>query len=419
MTKSIFTVVLFSMIASQVYAGGYRVSLQGNRSLAMGHTGVAVINNAESAFFNPAGLSYLEDKLNVSAGGFGIFSNTKWQNTDTGQFSETEPNIGTPFYLYASYNINEWLTAGLAAYTPYGSSVEWERDWAGSHLVNDIELASIFVQPLLSIKLSKHFSIGGGPIFVTGNVNFNRNINRTLTDEEGVRSNVEIDDSGVTNWGWSASFMFTPTEKLRIGFNYRSLIELNAEAGDASFSNIPNSPLVPVSNGLTTFDATLPLPAELTVGLSYQINDKLLFAFDFNRTFWEAYESLDIEFGDPEIPNSINPRNYENANSYRFGLQYQAMDNLSLRGGYYIDETPVQQGFFAPETPRNDAQGYTAGLTFDLNSKLSIDASFLYLRFKEVDASYDAYIENDVQVPFSGTYISNSFIPGIGLSYKL
>lgn len=407
------------MVVSQIYAGGYRVSLQGNKSLAMGHTGVAVVNSAESAFFNPAGLVYLENKLNVSAGGFGIFSNTKWQNTDTGQFSETESNVGTPFYLYASYKVNEWLTAAIAAYTPYGSSVEWEKDWAGSHLVNDINLAAIFVQPLLSLKLSKHFSIGGGPIFVTGNVNFNRNINRTLTDEQGIRSNVEIDDSGVTNWGWSASFLFTPIEKLRIGFNYRSLIELNAEGGDATFSNIPNSPLVPVSNGQTTFNATLPLPAELNVGLSYQVNDKLLFAFDFNRTFWDVYESLDIEFGDPEIPNSINPRNYNNANSYRFGLEYQAMENLTLRGGYYIDKTPVQEGFFAPETPRNDAQGYTAGLSYDVNSKLSIDASFLYLRFKEVDASYNSYIENNIQVPFGGTYISNSFIPGIGLSYKL
>jgi len=419
MTKSLFIAVLFFISVFQVYAGGYRISLQGNQALAMGHTGVAVINSAESAFFNPSGLVYLENKLNVSAGGFGIFSNTKWQNTDTGQFSETESQVSIPFYMYASYKINEWATAGVAAYTPYGSSVKWEKDWAGSHLVNAIELAAIFVQPLLSIKLSKHFSIGGGPIFVTGNINFNRNINRTLTDEEGLRSNVEIDDSGVTNWGWSASFMFTPTEKLRLGFNYRSLIELNAEGGDATFRNIPNSPLVSVSNGTTTFDAKLPLPAELTVGISYQVNDKLLFAFDFNRTFWEVYKSLDIEFGDSEIPNSINPRNYENANTYRFGLQYQAMDNLSLRGGFYIDESPVQPGFFAPETPRNDAQGYTAGLTFDVSSRLSIDASFLFLRFKEVDASYDAYTENDTQVPFRGTYVSNSFIPGIGISYKL
>jgi long-chain fatty acid transport protein len=50
----------------------------------MGHTGVAVISSAESAFFNPAGLSYLDGKLNVSFGVSGIISKVKFQNTDLG-----------------------------------------------------------------------------------------------------------------------------------------------------------------------------------------------------------------------------------------------------------------------------------------------------------------------------------------------
>ncbi|MGX1023311.1 OmpP1/FadL family transporter [Psychroflexus sp. MBR-150] len=419
MKKSLFISMLATFAFVQAFAGGYRVSLQGNRALAMGHTGVAVVNNAESAFFNPAGLVYLENKLNISAGGFGIFTSTKWQNTNTGQFAEVEDNVSTPFYLYGSYKINEWLTAGLSVTTPFGSRVEWQKDWPGSHLVNDIKLEAFFIQPILSIKLSKHFSIGGGPIYAIGNVNFKRNINRTLTDENGERSSVEIDASGVDEWGWNASFLFTPTEKLRIGFNYKSKIEFKAEDADATFTNIPNSSLVPVSNGQTTFNASLPMPAELTVGLSYEFNDKLLFAFDYNRAMWEAYDSLDIYFNDPNISPSFNPRNYENASTYRFGVQYEAMDQLTLRGGFYYDETPVQSDFFSPETPRNDSQGYTAGFTYDVNDKLSIDASFLYLRFSEVDASYNGYIEDGITVPFSGTYKSTTFIPGLGISYKL
>jgi len=117
MSKIIFTLVFAVFTITQTFSQGYRVGLQGNQALAMGHTGVAVVNNAETAFFNPAGLVYLEDNLNVSAGAFGIFSSTKWQNTDTGQFAETEDNISTPFYLYASYKITDWITAGIAAYT--------------------------------------------------------------------------------------------------------------------------------------------------------------------------------------------------------------------------------------------------------------------------------------------------------------
>lgn len=417
--KNILISSLFLMLATATaYAGGYRVGAQGQRALAMGHAGVGVVNSAETAFFNPSGLVYLEDRLTISAGITGVFSNTKWQNTSTGQFAETQQDPGTPFYFHAAYKVNEWISLGLSVSTPFGSSVEWKQDWAGSHLVNDIELAAIFVQPLVSVKLSEHFSIGGGPIFVTGNVNFNRNANRTLTDEEGDRANITIDDSGVTNTGWSASFMFTPVEELRIGFNYRSEILLKSEGGEATFSDFPNSTLTP-QNGTTGFSATLPLPAELTIGFAYEMNEKWLFAFDYQRAYWDVYNSLDIEFTNPNIETSVNPRNYKNASTYRVGAQYSATEKLDLRAGYYFDESPVQAGFFAPETPRNDANGFTAGLSFQVSEKFAIDASFLYLRFKEVDASYDSYMENGQSVPFEGTYKSSAFLPGIGVTYNL
>ncbi|MFD2564128.1 OmpP1/FadL family transporter [Aquimarina rubra] len=414
--KKLLLLVLFALVTLVTYAGGYRVSVQGQRAMAMGHTGVAVVNSAELVFFNPAGLVYLENKLNISAGASGIFTDVIYQNSDLGISSETDSSVGTPLNLYGSYKVNDWLALGLGVYTPYGSEVTWPTDWAGSHLVNNIDLAAIYIQPVVSIKLSDQFSIGGGPIYVTGSVNFNRNANRTLTDIDGNRSNITVDDTGVSNWGWSVSAMFNPTDNFRLGFNYRSEIILEAEGGEATFSNFPNSPAVP-ANGTTTFNAELPLPAELSIGLSYQFHKKWLFAFDYNRQFWDVYESLDIQFGNGST--SLNPRNYKNSSVYRFGLQYDATSKISLRAGYYIDESPVQSGFFAPETPRNDSQGFTGGLSFAITPKLAIDASFFYLRFEEVNESYDFYQENGQGVPFRGTYKSSAFAPGLGLTYKL
>lgn len=417
MKKLVLSSLLFLAFAS-AYAGGYRVGAQGQRALAMGHSGVAVVSNAELAFFNPAGLVHLENNLNVSAGVTGVFSSVNYQNVNTGQTAQTDSPIGTPFYLYASYKINEWLAAGISVYTPYGSRVEWERDWAGSHLVNEIDLSAIYIQPLVSVKVNDYLSIGGGPIFVTGAVDFNRNLTRSLVDEDGMRSNVGISDSGITNWGWSASFMFTPNDKLNIGFNYRSEIMMNAEGGDATFSNVPNSPAVPAQNGVVPFNASLPLPAEWSLGASYQFSEKFMATVEYNRTLWSVYESLDITFPNG-APPSLNPRNYKDASIYRVGAQYEVNNRFTLRGGFYIDESPVQAGFFAPETPRNDAMGFTGGFSFEVNDKLAIDASFLYLRFKEIDASYDFYVEDGQEVPFGGTYKSNAFLPGIGITYKL
>ncbi|MFV8226268.1 OmpP1/FadL family transporter [Christiangramia aquimixticola] len=415
--KRLFVLGLLMLTAVTTYAGGYRVSLQGQRGLAMGHTGVAVVNNAELAFFNPAGLVFLENKINAAVGVSAVFSDVVWQNDEFGQMARTDSPVGTPFYAYFSYKLSDKFSVGLAAYTPYGSSVAWEKDWAGSHLVNDIELAAIYVQALASYKITDNLSVGGGPIYVSGSVNFNRNLTRTLSDIEGNRSNVTLDGSGISAFGWSAGAMWSPMDSLRIGVNYRSEILVEAEGGDADFENIPNSPLTPFRD--TQFNATLPLPAELTIGASYQLNKQWLFAFDYNRTFWDVYESLDVDFADPNIPDSNNPREYKDASIYRFGLQYTANEVFTLRAGYYFDESPVQEGYFAPETPRNDSNNFTGGLSVNVSDRVAIDASFLYSRFEEVDASYDYYTENGQNVPFEGTYKSSAFVPGLGVTIKI
>lgn len=420
--RKLLSLTLLALAGTSAFAGGYRVSLQGQKQLAMGHTGVAVVNSAEAAFFNPAGLSFLEDKFNISVGANALFAKTKFQNEKYNWKNSTE-NMGTPFNVYASYKINKWLTAGLAIYTPYGSAVDWDQDWEGSHLVNNIDLQAIYVQPTIAIKVSDEFSFGGGPIYVTGSVEFNRNLNRNLTDENGNRSDVTIDAKGITAWGYTAGFMFNPCKKLRLGVNYRSEIIMEARGGDAKFNDVPLIAQGTYSD--TNFDADLPLPAEITAGLSYNITDKWMVAFDYNRTLWRAYDALVVDFAN-NVPTSYNARNYHDTNTYRVGTQYKANDKFTFRAGWYKDESPISAGYFAPETPRNDSMGYTGGLTYQVTKKLGIDASFLYLHFDEVDASYNHYTETTAlngqpvtsTIPFGGTYKNTVFSPGIGLTYS-
>lgn len=412
--RKLLSLTLTALTAASAFAGGYRVSLQGQKQLAMGHTGVGVVNSAEVLFFNPSGMAFLENRFNASVGANGLFARTKFQNQANNWTNSTE-NFGTPFSAYVSYRATDWLSVGLAVYTPYGSAVEWDQDWQGSHLVNNIDLEAIYFQPSISLKVNDYFSVGGGPIFVSGSVNFNRNISRSQTDEQGNRTDVTIDAGGVTAWGWTAGMMLKPTENLTIGANYRSEITMEARDGDATFHDVPGFLSTTLTN--TTFDADLPLPAELTVGFSYKVNDKLLVAFDYNRAYWNVYKSLIVDFHNA-APTSVNPRNYKDASTYRVGAQYTANEKFSFRAGWYFDESPVQDGFFAPETPRNDSMGYTGGLSYQINQRLGVDFSFLFLHFKEVNNSYDYYQEDGQNTTFGGTYKNVVFSPGVGLSYN-
>ena len=89
-------------LATSAFAGGYRVSLQGQKQLAMGHTGVGVVNSAEVLFFNPAGAVFLKDRFSVSIGANALFAKTKFQNLENNLRSSTD-NMGTPFSAYIAY----------------------------------------------------------------------------------------------------------------------------------------------------------------------------------------------------------------------------------------------------------------------------------------------------------------------------
>lgn len=410
----ILILLLFSTLVA--YAGGYRVSLQSGRALAMGHTGVGVIDNAEGAFFNPSGLVHLKNRLEIAAGVSVVYSTIKFQDVVTGQSEKTHNSPSTPLYIYSNYHLNDQFSVGLSVFTPYGSAVEYTKDWPGSHLVNKIELSAFYIQPHVAYKINEKLSVAAGPIIAIGSVDFNRNLNRTMTDIEGNRSNVTVKATGVTKLGWHASATYIPMEGLTVGATYRSEIIMDPDDGDATFANVPNSPMTPFKD--TKISAELPLPAELLVGLAYEF-DKWTVAFDYNHAFWDVYKSLDIDFADPNIPDSKNPRNYKNSSTYRFGAQYQLDEKIALRAGYYFDETPVQSGYFAPETPRSDSHNFTLGGGFNISENFRVDVAFLYIYFKEIDESYDYYQENGVNVPFGGAWKTSGFVPSIGLTYRI
>ena len=55
------------MTAFTASAEGYQVNSLSTRQLGMGHSGIAMKLGAESQFFNPAGMAFMEDNIQLSA----------------------------------------------------------------------------------------------------------------------------------------------------------------------------------------------------------------------------------------------------------------------------------------------------------------------------------------------------------------
>ncbi len=413
--KKVLLLALFMLAYTSIYAGGYRVALQGQRMLGMGHAGLSVFENPETAFFNPAGMSFLKDKFAVSFGVSGIISKVKFQNSLYNWQAETQNPVGTPFYLYLTYQAEENLSIGLAVYTPFGSSAVWDDKWTGSQIVRDISMKVFFIQPSLAYKFSDMLSLSASFIMAYGNIQYDKDINRYLTDEDGNKTYAALNSGTVSAAGYGVSLAFRPSKRVSIGMNYRSKIILDSKYGKAEFENVPGF----LANKLKTsgFSAKLPMPAELGIGISIKPIDKLLLAFDYNRTYWSIYEQLVINFANDDLPPSIADKYYKNTNTYRIGAAYQVTNKIAVRAGYYYDESPLTEGHFSPETPSLDSNNYTFGIGYQMN-KLAVDFSLLYVDGKE-RTDYTMVRGEGSPYKFGGTYISNAIIPGIGLTYKI
>ncbi len=239
-----------------------------------------------------------------------------------------------------------------------------------------------------------------------------------MKDENDNYSDISLDVESDLGVGYSLGLAFKASDKLNLGISYRSQIDMKARDGDVKFNEVPKAfkPLLPE----TEFGADLPMPAELTIGVSYQVTEKLLLAFDYNYLFWSEYESLTIDFtkNSSLLQDKTMKRNYQNTSTFRIGAEYTVSKKLLVRTGAYYDMTPIRDGYLNPETPSLNSLGLTAGLTYNITKKLAIDASFLYLTGFSKDGSYDHHEEGGQTVSFGGEYKTYTAVPFLGISYK-
>ncbi|MHC1707223.1 MAG: OmpP1/FadL family transporter [Bacteroidales bacterium] len=411
MRKTILLIMFLFMIGSySVFAGGFQVSLHGQKQIGMGSVGTSLVPDASCMFYNPGGLGFMKQKFSVSAGVSFLRSFAVFQKAGLSDYQATTENpLGTPFTFYLASKLNDKLSIGMAVNTPYGNKLKWKDEWAGRYLIRDISLAAIFFQPTVSYKICDRISIGAGFVLASGSVDLNKAL--PVTFQDGSDGSVNI-KGNTMSYGFNAGILVRPIEKLSIGLDYRSKVEMSLSGADAKFT-VPQSLSTnfPAENKV---DVTLPCAANLDFGASYELNDNLTLGFSLNYVFWDIYDSLNFDFetNTSALADSRNPREYSNTLIIRAGGQYKINDKITVRAGGYYDPSPVNDEYFTPETPSLNITALSCGLSYSPMPKLTIDASFLYLMGQESEMTYSP--DN-----FGGTYKTRFYIPGIGLSYNL
>ena len=328
--KKILLVLAAVTVAAAASAEGYQVNNLSSKQNGMGHVGTAMKLNSESLWFNPAAAVFQDTKFDISVGVTGIASKATYTSLPdytgaTKPVHYTSDNkLSTPMFAYVNYKPLDWMSVGVAFNTPFGSSMNWGDDWAGSQLIQSINLAAYNFQPTVSFRIGKHFSIGGGLMLTWGNFDLSRSLlpigadnaqNQALMGAlqmlvpsmpdiftlAGNRSlmSLGIEGSAKMAVGVNLGVMWDINEQWSLGMNFRSKQLMKVDSGsidlrmidDPTISQLigqllPQLGLDPTKLTSAVVRTELPLPASMTWGVSFRPVPKWEFAIDLQYVLW-------------------------------------------------------------------------------------------------------------------------------------
>jgi len=408
MRKVTFLLLCLCITALNSFAGGYQVGLNSQRNIGMGLIGTSLTYDASALFYNPGAASFIDSKFSFSGGLSFIMSRTTFQAKGEAYQAEINHDLNYPFNFYAAFKPTKDLSIGVAVNTPYGLSLAWPDDWKGRYIIQNISFKAITIQPTISYKIKNIIGIGAGLVISYGNVELNKAI--PLSDSTGNDGKVNI-KGNTTKLGYNAGIQIHPMKGLNIGIDYRSKIDMAVKNGDATFT-VPAA--LASEFPANKVNVTLPLPANLDLGVSYEFNEKLMIGLGLNYVFWKVYDSLAFDFQTPTsavAAHQSSAKKYSNMLIVRLGAQYKINKLIAVRIGGYYDPSPVKDDYVDPLLPTSNEIGLTCGLSIFPCKGFSIDGSFEYLIGSKRDG-------NDINDNFAGTYKTALFMPGIGLSYN-
>ncbi|MCL1981171.1 MAG: porin [Proteobacteria bacterium] len=365
-------------------ASGYRIPEQSVNSVARAGGYVAYTPGADAAYYNPANMSWMENRAVVESDATWIHltSIDYIDARDAANSGHSEPeNFLMPTLFVVSPEYNNFRF-GFSVTAPGGLSKEWlnthPRTTAEEFTVKIFEF-----NPTVSYRFCDRFSVAAGirGVYVDGRVKSNGQVG-----EIGGYPVMASRDMGGNTWeaGYNLAMSIRPVDKLNIGVTYRSKVELGVK-GQANLStNFPPIPGYPLTyNGDTGVE--IPLPAVLAVAVSYTFFDQLTVELGYDRTYWSAYDRLDFTYptalGNTVLTQAFDDpkrKSWSDTDAWRLSVTYDMKNDWTLMAGFAIDKNPAPDSTLGFELPDSDARLYSVGVRYKINQDMEIGAAYLY-----------------------------------------
>jgi long-chain fatty acid transport protein len=382
----LFTVLLsvvFAARAGVLWAGGIYIQEFGTPSMGVASAGAeAVCKDASTSFHNPAGMTRLEGNELMLVAGI-LDAGVEFESTDSpfaGGDGGRTGGYSPIFNAFYARSLSEDLKLGVNLISTAGYDFDYDDDWAGRYLCEDIRVFTITLNPSISYRVNDWLSVGGGVGVMFGELEMEVAVLPTNGDGK-----VKIDGNDV-DVGYSFSALFEPSERLRLGVIYWSKIE-------PSFADD-----VSIQPGTAAgVDTRLTFPQFIRVGSYLEVNDKLAL---LGTIAWEDWSELKNLFVSNAMGTEKIPRNWDDTWHFAGGLHYRIRDQWLLQGGLAYDTSPVEKEERTPDMPADRQFRYSLGVQYERSEKVSTGLTFTYCE------RGDAHVRNPL---LRGEYNRNDF----------
>nr|WP_319555106.1 outer membrane protein transport protein [uncultured Vibrio sp.] len=410
--------------ASATHAAGFQLAEFSATGLGRAYAGeAAMADNASAQWRNPAMLTYLEG-TQVSVGAIYVNPNLDVDG-DVDFYGNNIPASSGDFAhdaiipnFYLSHQYNDEFAVGLALGTNYGMETDLGTGFAASHFGNEASVTTMEANLNAAYKINDAVSIGGGVRYILGEGSFGATTpekNVAGLPQDTTLKYMEGDD---TAWGWQVGTAWQINDNHRVGFAYKSEVELKLQ-GHAEGIGFGFGTQLPQTRDNGYMYLTLPATAELA---SYhQVTELLALHTSFNWTDWSSFEKLEAHL-DTAGTHMVKVENWKDNYRFAVGATYQFQPKLALRTGIAYDTSAVSDKNRTITIPETDRTWLSIGATYDWTKDFSLDAGFTYIIAKDASIKESRGYDSDntaeqVGGQFVGETTGNVWLIGLQANY--
>ena len=407
--------VIFSSTAG---ASGFQLLEQNASGIGSAYAGsAAVADNASTVYFNPAGMTQLQER-EVSGGLAAVSPSFNFHNqgsaVDVLAGSGNGGNAGGLSFIpkgYASWALNKDLYVGIGIGAPFGLKTEYDERWIGAAQATMFEVRTLNINPSIAYRVNDSVSLGLGLNWQRLEAEYTRLAGSGTSGPLNfslVKSTMDLEDDA---WGWNVGALISVSPSTRLGLSYRSEVSYHTTgevtlSDDGSLTGMGTATYLRSLGAESDIRASLTLPSTFIMSFTHKLDDRWELLSDVSRTGWSSIPKVDIMRTSGTKAQTLDT-DFRDAWRLAVGANYQYNDAWKLKFGVAYDQTPVKRAETRlASLPDNDRVWLSLGAQWapSKTSRLDLGATYIHVR--------DSKINNNQTIAATGDQLSRGTVTG-------